>query len=150
MRFSRRLPESLVPHALWRLRQRSRGCIDLMQTRPAALGLAPALPATPLQLDVGPPDPCGTASLRQALASYLGAHGHPLQATQLVCTASTSEAYAWVLKLLCDPGDKVAMGVPAYPLLQQLLSLEALQPLMYRWEYARRWRLDLDSVAAAL
>src|SRR6266852_2676944 len=67
------------------------------------------------------PDPLGLAVAREALASSLACHPD-----DLVITASTSEAYSFLFKLLCDAGDDVVAAVPSYPLFEHLAALETV------------------------
>jgi aspartate/methionine/tyrosine aminotransferase len=71
---------------------------------------------------------------------------------ELFLCASTSEAYGWLFKLLCDPGDAVLVPKPGYPLFDYLAGLESVEPRPYRLEYVHPsgWRIDLDSLRAAL
>ena len=67
----------------------------------------------------------------------------------VVLTASTSESYSWLFKLLCDPAETVLVPVPSYPLFEHLTRLEAVQSVPYRLEYQGRWVIDVESVSAA-
>jgi aspartate/methionine/tyrosine aminotransferase len=71
---------------------------------------------------------------------------------ELFLCASTSEAYGWLFKLLCDPEDAVLVPKPGYPLFDYLAGLESVEPRPYRLEYVHPsgWRIDLDSLRAAL
>ena len=68
---------------------------------------------------------------------------------QVVLSASTSEMYSWLFKLLCDAGESVLVPRPSYPLFEHLARLEGVRAEPYRLEYHGRWEIDLDSVAAA-
>jgi aspartate/methionine/tyrosine aminotransferase len=92
----------------------------------------------------------GLASARAAVARHLSATSAPVAPEQVVLTASTSEAYAFVFKLLADPGDEILVPRPSYPLLDHLARLESLRCVPYRLAYDGAWHLDLDSVRAAL
>ena len=71
------------------------------------------------------PEPLGLASAREAVAREYGADGvAPIDPARIVLTASTSEAYALLFKLLCDPGDEVLIPQPSYPLFESLTPLE--------------------------
>ncbi len=61
----------------------------------------------------------------------------------MLLTASTSEGYALLLKLLCDPGDEVLVPAPAYPLLDLLADLEAVRLVRYPLRHDGAWHLDL-------
>jgi aspartate/methionine/tyrosine aminotransferase len=67
----------------------------------------------------------------------------------VILTASTSESYSWLFKLLCDPGETVLGPVPSYPLFEHLTRLEGVRLASYALEYHGRWVPDLDSIRAA-
>jgi hypothetical protein len=73
------------------------------------------------------PEPRGLPAARQALAAALSRPDDPVSAEDLLLTASTSEAYGFLFKLLADPGDEVLTPVPSYPLLDDLAALEGLR-----------------------
>jgi len=93
------------------------------------------------------PDPKGWRPAREALAARFG--GQP---DDYWLTASTSEAYSWLMLALGDPGDAVASPMPGYPLIEPLARLASLAVVPYAAYYVHPsgWELDLDSVAAAL
>lgn len=91
------------------------------------------------------PEPFGLTSAREAVARLTGA-----PAVDTLLTASTSEAYAFLFKLLCDPGDAVLVPAPSYPLFEHLAELEGVQAVPYRLAYDGAWHLDLDSVRRAV
>jgi alanine-synthesizing transaminase len=80
------------------------------------------------------PDPRGLASAREALGS------------DVILTASTSEAYAFLFKLLCDPGDEIICGIPSYPLFEHLASLESVSLRAFELEFHRRWEIHADRI----
>lgn len=82
------------------------------------------------------PDPRGLRSARETLAAQLSC-----DADDLLLTASTSESYSFLFKLLCDPGDEVLTPVPSYPLLEHLASLELVSLRTFPLEFHRRWEL---------
>lgn len=77
------------------------------------------------------PDPRGLRSAREAL-------GNP---DDFILTASTSEAYSFLFRLLADPGDAMLTPVPSYPLLEQLASLERVELQPFALEFHRRWEI---------
>ncbi|MCU1246728.1 MAG: hypothetical protein JWN02_2638 [Acidobacteria bacterium] len=91
------------------------------------------------------PAPLGIRSARETLGAHLGCHPD-----DLVLTASSSEAYSYLFKLLTDPGDSVLTAVPSYPLLEHLAALELVELRTFALEFHRRWELDRDRVAAAI
>jgi alanine-synthesizing transaminase len=91
------------------------------------------------------PQPFGLVSARQALARVTAA-----DVANIMLSASTSEAYGFLFKLLCDPGDAVLVPAPSYPLFEHLAELEAVQALPYRLAYDGAWHIDFDSVRRAI
>jgi aspartate/methionine/tyrosine aminotransferase len=96
------------------------------------------------------PAPFGLAAAREAVAGDLSANGPPVEPSRLLLTASTSEAYAFLFKLLCDPGDEVLVPRPSYPLFDHLAQLEAVRAVPYRVAYDGAWHIDVASLRAAL
>ncbi len=157
--FSGRSSFDLSPNALAaalaRARAASRPVLDLTESNPtrASLpydceGILSALSA-PSSL-VYEPWPFGLPSAREAVARELSAHGTPVDASRIVLTASTSEAYAFLFKLLCDPGDEVLVARPSYPLFEHLAKLECVGAAAYRVAYDGAWHVDLPTVRAAV
>jgi alanine-synthesizing transaminase len=82
------------------------------------------------------PEPRGLLSAREALAAELRCHPD-----DLILTASTSEAYSFLFKLLTDPGDAVLTATPSYPLLEHLASMELVELHTFPLEFHQRWEL---------
>jgi alanine-synthesizing transaminase len=82
------------------------------------------------------PDPRGILSAREALAENLRCHPD-----DLILTASTSEAYSFLFKLLTDPGDAVLTPTPSYPLLEHLASMELVELRTFAMEFHQRWEI---------
>jgi len=96
------------------------------------------------------PSPFGLSEARAAVARYLSEGAATVDPSRVVLTASTSEAYAFLFKLLADPGDEVLVPRPSYPLLEHLARVEAVRCVPYRLAYDGAWHLDFSSVCAAL
>lgn len=96
------------------------------------------------------PQPLGLCPARQAVARYYAARGLAVEAGEVLLTCSTSEGYAFLFKLLADPGDQVLVPQPSYPLFEFLAGLEGIETRPYPLRYRDRWELDLDCLAAAL
>src|SRR5688500_7900380 len=154
---SSRLPPNLEPNALARLVQAKRragaAVVDLTESNPtrAALTypqdlLAPLADPRALEYD---PQPLGLWSARAAVAADFRRRGIVLSADRVALTASSSEAYAMLFKLLCDAGDAVLVPRPSYPLFDHLTQMEAVTAVPYSLEFHGSWRIDLDSVRAA-
>jgi aspartate/methionine/tyrosine aminotransferase len=96
------------------------------------------------------PAPFGLPSARAAIAEELAADGVDVSPDRVVLTASTSEAYGFLLKLLCDPGEEVLVPRPGYPLVDELARFEGVTPVGYRVAYDGAWHLDVASLRAAV
>ena len=94
------------------------------------------------------PEPFGSVAVRAAIARRM----LPLNisASQVALTASTSEAYAILFKLLADPGDEVLVPTPSYPLFDYLANLEGVHLRPYRLAYDGIWHIDFPSLEAAI
>ena len=135
-------------------RRRGGPLVDLTETNPTRAGLrAPAdvlaALADPAAL-VYQPEPFGLRSAREAVAADARRRGLDVDADRIVLTASTSEAYAFAFKLLCDPGDVVLVPRPSYPLFEYLAGLESVAVRPYPLRYDGRWHVDLHALEAAL
>ncbi len=98
------------------------------------------------------PDPQGLSSARRAIAGYYRNRAVSVTADAIYLTASTSEAYSLLFKLLGNPDDQVLVPSPGYPLLTFLTRFENLVPVHYPQRYAdeKGWYLDLDAVEARI
>jgi alanine-synthesizing transaminase len=156
--FSDRLPANLAANRLFTaaegLRARGTPIVDLTESNPTRAGLAYgstllAPLADPRGL-VYEPHPRGLASAREAIAADYERRGFDVRADRLVLTASTSEAYSLLFKLLANPGDDVLVPRPSYPLFEHLTQFDAVTARSYDLEYHGRWQIDLESVERAL
>ena len=122
------------------LANRSEPYLDLTLSNPTAVGLSPPhepLPVAPCYQ----PDPRGLLAAREAVAAYHGA-----RPDRVVLTSSTSEAYSWLFKLLCDPGDEVLVPEPSYPLFAHLSALEGVRTAPYPLRWDGEWHLDAKAL----
>lgn len=141
--FSSRTPDDLAPNDLAELlasqHHAGHAIIDLTASNPttAALPGAEAWQARVAgALAEGAraayePDPRGLASARAAVRDHHAARGLDLATDDIVLTASTSESYGFLFKLLCDPGDEVLVPAPSYPLFAHLAQLDAVAARAY-------------------
>lgn len=148
MPFSGRTPGDLTPnHWAQGLEQhRSSPLLDLTLSNPTLCGLnyPPGL-LEPLGHHRSlryEPEPFGLLSAREAVAQYLTSKEQKVRGDQLVLTASTSEAYAFLFKLLADPGDRLLFPTPSYPLLEHLSRLEGVELLACPSRQKPGWPLD--------
>jgi aspartate/methionine/tyrosine aminotransferase len=155
--FSSRLPAHLASNALSGLVERARAAgvefCDLTETNPTAVGLSyPDLSdvfRTPAVASYRP-SALGADGAREAVAETYRERGVAMPARHCVLTASTSEAYSFLFKLLCEPGDEVLVPQPSYPLFDLLTRLDAVAPVPYRLDPAGAWCLDRASLEHAL
>jgi aspartate/methionine/tyrosine aminotransferase len=155
---SSRLPSDLSVNATTRtleaIRRRGIDVIDLTVSNPTRVGLQ--YPDDLLQALAAPealvyePHPRGLGAARMAVAADFSRRGLDVPAERIVLTSSTSEAYAWLFKLLCDAGDSVLVPRPSYPLFEHLTVLESVEARPYRLEYHGRWRVDVESLVSAI
>jgi aspartate/methionine/tyrosine aminotransferase len=149
--FSNRLEWSLEPNELARLLAAKRGAgvrlLDLTQSNPTQAGfdyppeLLTALCApSALRYE---PSPWGIDSARAAVAAE-----HGVDASRVMITASTSESYSYLFKLLCSPGDNVLVPKPSYPLFEFLAKLESVELRHYPLRYESGWRMDFEALAS--
>ena len=96
------------------------------------------------------PAPAGSLDAREAVAAYYAARGCPVEATRILLTASTSEAYAYLFKLLANAGDNVLAPRPSYPLFDYLANMESLEVRQYPLVYQGGWAIDLEGLGAAI
>jgi len=155
--FSSRLPDRLAPNrlavALARARDAGRRVIDLTLSNPtrADIPYAPDLLAAlsaPESL-VYAPQPLGSIEARRAVAADFGRRGIEIDPARIALTASTSEAYSVLFKLLTDPGDEVLVPRPSYPLFEHLTRLDGVHGCAYDLEFHGRWSIDVNAVRAA-
>jgi len=156
--FSRRLPSHLgTTNALTRRLQQLRAdgvaIVDLTQSNPTRAGIP--YPADLLQALADPaaltyePHAFGLPSARAAVATDHARRGVVVSPEHVVLTASTSEAYTWLFKLLCNPGECVLVPRPSYPLFEHLTQLEGVRIAPYDLEYHGRWQIDFASLDGA-
>jgi alanine-synthesizing transaminase len=153
--FSPRVPRQLEANAFSRAlgaaRAAGRELIDLTISNPTRAGIvypgelfAPLASAAVAQYA---PEPFGLLTARQAVASDYARRGVSARPEHIVLTASTSEAYSLLFKLLCAPaGDEVLVPVPSYPLFEHLTRLDGVEAAAYALRYDGRWWVDFESV----
>jgi len=145
-----RIARNPLTKARARLEARDTSIIDLTVSNPTQVALEyPS--ALRCQLDTEHySEALGFGSAREAVASYLRRHDLDVDSRQVVLTASTSEAYGLLFKLLCDPGDEVAIPRPSYPLLEYLTRLESVVSVPYALEFHARWEIDVAALRSCV
>ena len=96
------------------------------------------------------PDPKGLTSARQAVAGYYAAHGTTISPDDIILTTSTSEAYTYVFRTLCDPGDELLIPAPSYPLFGFLADIQDVKLVPYPLIYDHGWQIDFHSLEQAI
>jgi hypothetical protein len=96
------------------------------------------------------PDPAGSRQARETIAAYYRERSVEVSPERILMTASTSEAYGHLFKLLCDPGDEILILQPSYPLFEYLASLESVRTVPYLLRYDGSWYIDFSSLEAAV
>src|SRR5688572_28985526 len=154
--FSSRLKGGFEPNriglAVENRRHSGAELLDLTLSNPTQAGLQYAGERIVSALAAPPaleyqPDPLGLFEARRAVAErYSGSAA----LERIILTASTSEAYSFLFKLLCDPGDEVLTPHPSYPLFDFLAELESVRIRHYPLFYDGCWAIDTGSLRNAI
>jgi aspartate/methionine/tyrosine aminotransferase len=107
------------------------------------------------------PQPKGLLAAREAIASYYQERSRrippdnlprnsQLSPDDLILTTSTSEAYSFVFRLLCDPGDALLLPTPSYPLFDFLAGIQDVRLIPYELIYDHGWQMDFTSLRSAM
>jgi alanine-synthesizing transaminase len=145
-----RLSEALAAH-----RAAGRPLIDLTVSNPTECGFeydrAAILDAlrNPAALAYEP-NPRGLESARRAVARYYGDREETVSAEDIFLTTSTSEAYSYVFRTLCDPGDELLIPSPSYPLFDFLADIQDVSLVRYPLLYDHGWQIDFHALEQAI
>jgi alanine-synthesizing transaminase len=152
--FSSRLPWNLPPNPISALLQQKRQqnipLLDLTESNPTRSGISYPVPKL-LEgfrdpgMFVYEPDAAGLATAREQVAAMSG-----VETSRVLLTTSTSEAYSWLFKLLCNPGDEVLVPRPSYPLFEFLANLEMVKIIGYPLMYHGSWSIDFAALEEAI
>jgi len=152
VRFSARtdwdVAETRLARALRQRRAAGLPLLDLTASNPTRCGfhydeaaiLAALGDRRAMQYD---PDPRGLMRAREAVARYYAGHGAAVSPDKIFLTTSTSEAYSWAFRLLCNAGEEVLIAQPSYPLFDFLAQLEDVQLRPYPLFYDHGWHIDV-------
>lgn len=149
------MAETRLARAVRDRRERGLPLIDLTASNPTQCGfryedaaiLAALSDPRAMTYD---PDPRGMRSAREAVCRYYAARGAVPEPEQIFLTTSTSEAYSWVFRLLCNAGDEALIAQPSYPLFDFLAQLEDVRLAPYPLWYHDGWQIDLEGLREAL
>ncbi|MGB6384467.1 MAG: pyridoxal phosphate-dependent aminotransferase [Terriglobales bacterium] len=158
--FSQRTNWRLSPNSFTRALEKARASgqkiLDLTISNPTEAGVRPD-PEAVLAALANPeamrydPQPRGLLEARQAVCHYYR-ESHEvfdLEPERLILTTSTSEAYSYVFRLLCNPGDEILAPKPSYPLFEFLADLADVKLVPYPLLYDHGWQIDFDSLYKA-
>jgi len=160
--FARRTNWQLTPNRLSQVldarRQAGLPILDLTESNPTRCGFryddARILAAlSDLRTFNYQPVPKGLPHAREHVAAYYrdrqGSTGI-IDPEFVVLTTSTSEAYSFIFRLLCDPDDEVLVPSPSYPLFEFLGDVSDVKLVPYPLIYDHGWHIDLPSLKKAL
>ncbi len=145
------LEENAYTLALRRHRQSGRAIFDLTASNPTVCGfhydesaiLGALQSSAALTYD---PQPKGLLSARQVVADYYREIGADIDPERLILTTGTSEAYSFLFRLLCEPGDEVLVAHPSYPLFDFLASIQDVMLRPFRLVYDHGWQIDFSEL----
>jgi aspartate/methionine/tyrosine aminotransferase len=149
------LKPNRLSEALERHKASGRRLLDLSASNPTECGFnydAPAIMqalATPAALQYHP-DPRGLKSARLAVVDYYTERGEHVSVDDLLLTASTSEAYSFIFRLLCNPGDELLIPTPSYPLFDFLADVNDVKLARYPLFYDHGWHIDMHALKQAV
>ena len=157
--FTSRTQWNLIPNHLSGLaaakRQRGEVIVDLTESNPTRCEISypekEILAALASESSLlYQPEPRGLLVARNAIAEHYAALGVTVRPEHVVLTASTSEAYSFLFKLLCNTGDEVTVPQPGYPLFEFLCQLNDVTLRHYRLAYDGEWHIDFESLESAI
>ena len=159
MKFSHRTNwqrrQNRIAELLEKLRSSGKRILDLTNSNPTKCGilypqkeiLSALSQPTTLNYD---PDPRGLLSARTAIAQYYAEQGVSVDRSEIFLCASTSEAYSYLFRLLCNSGDEILVPRPSYPLFDYLADLNDVNLRPYRLRYDHGWQIDPQSLEQAI
>lgn len=159
MKFSSRtnwdLSENAFTAAVREARAVGRDLLDLTVSNPTACGfdyeaVEILLPLSAPGVLLYGPDPLGMVPAREAVAEYYRNHGTEVRAGNICLTTSTSEAYSYLFRLLCNAGDEVLIARPSYPLFDFIARLDDVRLTEYPLLYDHGWNIDLHALEQAI
>ncbi len=140
---------------LQQLRASGRTIIDLTLSNPTEAGFE--YPGTEILDSLSNrfalqyrPEPFGLLTAREAVADYYSEKNITVSPNDILLTASSSEAYAFLFTLLCEAGDNVLVPNPTYPLFEFLTQLQNVDARPYQLRYDGEWHIDIGSVRRAV
>jgi len=96
------------------------------------------------------PNPRGLEPARRAVAGYYADRDENVAVEDMILTTSTSEAYSYIFRTLCDPGDEVLIPSPSYPLFDFLADIQDVSLVRYPLLYDHGWQIDFHALEQAI
>ncbi len=105
------------------------------------------------------PNPKGLESARRGVAGYYADRKEDVSAEDIFLTTSTSEAYSYIFRTLCNPGDELLIPSPSYPLFDFLADIQDVSLVRYPLDYFTRdrkavndhgWQIDFHALEQAI
>ena len=96
------------------------------------------------------PNPRGLESARRAVAGYYAEGKDEVSIEDIFLTTSTSEAYSYVFRTLCDPGDELLIPSPSYPLFDFLADIQDVKLVRYPLLYEHGGQIDFHALERAI
>src|SRR6266567_2037663 len=96
------------------------------------------------------PNPRGLESARRAVVGYYAERNVVVPIEDIFLTTSTSEAYSYVFRTLCNPGDELLIPSPSYPLFDFLAEIQDVKLARYPLFYDHGWQTDFHSMEQAV
>jgi len=147
-------PENHLSQLLAAKRKAGESILDLTESNPTRAGLFyPAQILEPLsdpRALLYQPEPRGSLQARSAVAAYYKHLGVEIPEDRILLTASTSEAYSYLFKLLANPGDEILSPCPSYPLFEFLAALSSVTMLQYPLRYDGVWHIDFAALEQSI
>jgi aspartate/methionine/tyrosine aminotransferase len=159
MTFSKRTNWHRQPNKLSRLidslRKNGKSIIDLTISNPTECGIG--YPEEEILSAISnpsvfhyEPDPRGLLSARELVCEFYKKKNIVVDPSNIFLTASTSEAYSIIFKLLCNVGENILVPKPSYPLFDYLAQLNDVELNYYCVRYDHEWQVDIDSIKTAI
>ena len=149
------LETNRLADSLAKRRAAGKPLIDLTESNPTKCGfeydaraILAAL-AAPASLKYEP-EPKGLEFARQAVSRYYAGRGERVAPDDIILTTSTSEAYSFVFRTLCEPGDEILIPAPSYPLFEFLGDIQDVKVRRYPLVYDYGWQIDFRGLETAL
>jgi len=95
-------------------------------------------------------NPRGLRVARTAVAQYYAEQAAILSNDDIFLTTSTSEAYSYVFRTLCNPDEELLIPAPSYPLFEFLADIQDVRLARYALLYDHGWQIDFHALEQAI